>query len=85
MRRRLGTKSSANSFVGPITIDSILPNANGTSVTISFTLDGTISDFFLEINNVLSGNYLFEGYLYNKDTGITNNHNIDSLQQRRDQ
>jgi hypothetical protein len=37
MRRRIGTKSSANSFVGPITIDSISANSNGTSVTISFT------------------------------------------------
>jgi hypothetical protein len=37
MRRRIGTKSSANSFVGPITIDSISPNSSGTSVTISFT------------------------------------------------
>lgn len=37
MRRRIGTKSSANSFVGPITIDSISANSSGTSVTISFT------------------------------------------------
>jgi hypothetical protein len=37
MRRRIGTKSSANSFVGPIVIDSISANSSGTSVTISFT------------------------------------------------
>ena len=37
MRRRVGIKSSANSFVGPITIDSISPNSSGTAVTISFT------------------------------------------------
>ena len=37
MRKRVGIKSSANSFVGPIVIDSISTNSNCTSVTISFT------------------------------------------------
>ena len=37
MRRRVGARGSANSFVGPIVIDSISTNANGTSVTIAFT------------------------------------------------
>jgi len=59
MLRRLGARSSAGSYVGPITINSITPSVDGTSASISFThtFKGKNSLFYQASTSGISSGY----------------------------
>jgi len=59
MLRRLGTRTSAGSYVGPIVVDSISSSADGTSATINFShpLKGKSTLFYQASTTGISSGY----------------------------